>query len=140
MSDDADIAGGEDVIDALLRASAAMLALVPASQMAIGRLRDGTPLDTILIRTISGVDQHILDDGDGIRRRERIEVSIRAETHRRRKRLRRLVQQVCNDAAGTIAGLHNVVVMTAGSGPDLIGPGDTFDGGEDFAVEFEKPA
>jgi hypothetical protein len=128
---------GSDILGALMTADAELLAVVPAAQMKAGRLPDGTPLPALLARTVSSVDRQPLKRGPLVRRTDRVSVTVRAASHRDRKAVIGLVRKCCAGKTGDIGGGLNVSILTAGMGPDLNGPGDSFEKTQDFRVSWD---
>lgn len=135
----ADVVTGSDIIGALLRGYEPLTSFVPVSQIKAGRL--GTaPLPALVITMISSVDRQTLKRGRMVRRTDRISVTVRAESHRDRKFAIRLIRLACADRTGRIAGAERVSVLTAGKGPEVDGPADSFEQAQDFKVSFDEPA
>lgn len=68
---------------------------------------------------------------------ERISVAVRAASYDDQRAAIKLVVKACAGRTGSIAGADNVSVLTAGRGPDLRGPGNTFEQTQDFRVSFD---
>lgn len=130
---------GSDIIGELLLASQALLAVVPAENIAAARLPAGLPLPLILVELISTANRQPLKRGRFVRRTDRITVKVLAASHNDRNRIMHLVGLACSGRTGTIAGAERVSVLTAGSGPELVGPGDSYEQGRDFRVSFDEP-
>ena len=131
---------GADIIGALLRAHAPLVALVPIARIKGGKLPVSTPLPALLVRTVSSQDRSKLKRGATTRVTDRVSVTVRAESWDQQLMVIDLVEAACADRLGTIAGANNVSVLTAGRGPDLDGPGDSFEQAQDFRVSFDRPA
>lgn len=136
---DREVITGSDIIGALLQGSPELVALIPAGHMTAGRLPPGTPLPLLLVREISTTNRKPLKRGPFVRRTDRVSVSVRANSHRDRKLAMHLVGLACAGRTGTIAGAERVSVLTAGTGPELDGPGGSFDQSRDFQVSFDEP-
>jgi hypothetical protein len=128
---------GVDIIGTLLRADPAVLALVPLERIKAGALPDNVTLPALLIRSTSTVERQPLQRGELVRNTERVTVSVRAANYRDQRAAMQLVVKACAGITGTVAGMQNISILTAGRGPDTRGPGDTFDQGQDFRVSFE---
>ena len=136
---DAAVVTGSDIIGALLTASKPLTDFVPPGRIKAGRL--GTvPLPAMVVTMISSVDRQALKQGSTVRRTDRISVTVRAASHRERKLLIRLIRAACSGRTGTIAGADQVSVLTAGKGPEVDGPADSFEQAQDFKVSFNEPA
>jgi len=131
---------GVTIIAALLETDSDVVAAVPAEQIKAGRLPDSTPLDTLLIRNVSMVEQQMLRRGAVVHTVERIAVTVRAARYASVGAILRLVRAACADKTGTIADFENVAVLTAGTGPDVNGPAHSFERTQDFRVSFDAPA
>lgn len=130
---------GVSIIAALIEADAGLLATVPVAQIKAGRLPDETPLPAVLIRHVSMVEQQMLRRGDVVHTIERISVAVRAGKYQQPAEILKLVRGACAGKTGTIAGFANVAVLTAGTGPDVNGPANSFERTQDFRVSFDAP-
>lgn len=130
---------GADIIGELLLGYAPRKAMVPDANIKAGKLPTNAPLNSLLIRTISSVERQRLKRGKTVRTNDRVSVTVRAETYDAQIRILDLVVDACADRQGAFAGAGNVSVLTAGRGPDLSGPGDSFEQAQDFKVSFDKP-
>lgn len=130
---------GTKIIGDLLRANAAVLAEVPADRIKGGQLPDAITPPALLVREISGVEMVHLQRVGSVRMTERIEVTVRAGSYREQQTIIRLVRNACAGVTGTRSGFDGVYVENAGKGPDLIGPGNTFEQSQDFKVGFNEP-
>ncbi len=131
---------GVTIIAALIEADAPLLAAVPIAQIKAGRLPDNTPLPGLLIRHVSMVEQQHLRRGNVVHTIERISVAARADYYQQPAQILKLVRTACAGKTGTIAGFANVAVLTAGTGPDVNGPANSFERTQDFRVSFDAPA
>lgn len=137
MSDDTNTLDGCTIIGTLLRGDAGIINIVPATNIAEGAPPRGAQLPIILIESTSSVEPgQPLVRGAAVMTVDRVAVTIRAASHRDRKRIRALVVACCAGKTGSIAGASNVSVLTAGAGPDLRGPADSFDRTQDFRVFY----
>lgn len=131
---------GTEIIGTLLRGHAAIAAIMPAERIKIGTLPENTPLNALLIRSVSLVERQMLTDGPKIHTTERVSVTVRAVSYRDQEAIIRLVRSCCRGKRGAIAGVTNVSVLTAGTGPDVRGPGNSFEKTTDFRVSFDADA
>lgn len=131
---------GIEIIGELLRADAALIATVPVDRIKAGQLPENEPLPALLVRTISVVDSQPLKWGATVRSAARIAVTVRAASYREQIEIIRLVRAACAGKLGAIAGAERVSVRTAGTGPDVVGPGNTFEQTQDLTVSFIAPA
>ena len=104
------------------------------------RFPEGVGLPAYLIRTISGADRSRLTAGHFVRSTERVSVTVRAASAEDRRDEIARVRRACADKLGDIAGCFRVAVTTAGLGPSLLGPNDTFEQTLDFSVSFDAQA
>lgn len=130
---------GTAIIGALLLADTDLLAEVSAGNIKAGQLPDGVALPALLVRTVSGVERLKLRRVGYVRTVERIAVTVRAANYRSQEDIIDLIRAACAGKTGTIAGLENVSVQAAGTGPDIIGPGNSFEQTQDFSVGFDEP-
>ena len=111
----------------------------PPVTVKAGRLPDAVALPTFLIRFVSGIELHMLMRSDWERRVDRISVTVRANSYREQGVLIRQAKERCAGRVGSFAGFENVVIDTAGLGPDMSGPGDTYEQTQDFRVAYDAP-
>ena len=128
---------GGDIVVALLTANAAVTGMVPADRIKLGALPDGIALPALLVRTVSSVDRQPLVTGAKTRTTDRIAVTAVTASYRDQRALIAVVKPACRGKFGAIAGATGVSVLTAGTGPDLQGPGNRFEQVQDFRVSFE---
>lgn len=131
---------GVEIIGALLRADTDMTALVPIDRIKAGRLPDGVPLPALLVRTVSVVDRQPLKRVGWVRVTARVAVAVRAANYAEQERAIRLVRRCCAGRTGDIGGGVRVSILTAGTGPDVAGPANSFEQTQDFRVSFDAPA
>ncbi len=130
---------GADIIGELLLGYTPLHVLVPLSNMKAGKLPPNAPPNSLLIRTLSSNERQRLKRGTSVRTNDRVSVTVRAESYDAQIRIIELVTDACADRQGAFAGAGNVSVLTAGRGPDLSGPADSFEQAQDFKVSFDKP-
>jgi hypothetical protein len=128
---------GVDIIGALLLADADLLAMVPAGQIKAGMLPDGVPLPALLVRSTSSVERQSLRRTATTRTTDRVSVTVRAPSYRDQVAIIKRVKQCCAGQTGNIGGASSVSVLTAGTGPDVIGPASSFEQTQDFRVSFD---
>lgn len=131
---------GDDIIGARLLASAAITNLVPAAQIKAGRLPENAPLPSLLVRSVTTIERLQLKRGPRVFVRERVSVTVRAASHRERKAIGRLLATACVGFEAASGNETNISVITAGAGPEVDGPGNSFERGHDFRVSYETPA
>ena len=130
---------GAAIVAELLRADALVTAAVPVASIRLGRLPDDAMLPVLLVRTVSVVDRQPLKRLGFVRRTERVWVTVRAASYRDQVEVIRLVRKQIAGRTGNLAGADRVSVLTAGTGPDLNGPANSFEQTQDFAVSFDEP-
>jgi hypothetical protein len=130
---------GNDIIGALLQADADLTAVVLPKSIKAGRLPDDTPLPALLVRTVSVVERHLLKRSGWERTTARISVAVRTVNYLQQEQVIKLVRRCCAGRTGNIGGGTRVSILTAGLGPDVNGPGDTFEQTQDFRVSFDAP-
>lgn len=130
---------GADIIGQLLRADEVLVARVPAARIKAKRLPSGIDLPALLVRVVSVVDAQPLDIDGHVRRADRIAVTVRAASAIDQDEIIQHVRTICHGRTGAIAGAMNVSIRTAGTGPDVAGPGDSFEQTQDFRVSFDAP-
>lgn len=131
---------GVTILAALIEADADLLAAVPLANIKAGRLPDGTGLPAMLIRHVDMVERQALRRGALVRTTERVSCALRVSQYAHLGAILRLLRAACAGRTGTIAAFTNVSVLTAGTGPDVNGPGNTFERTQDFHVSFDAPA
>lgn len=130
---------GTGIIGALLRDHEALTSIVPVGNIKRGRLPDNISLPALVVTEISQVERHALVRGTTVRTVDRVAVAGRFASNEQRTKVMEIVKQCCAGRTGTIAGAANVSILTAGRGPDLNGPGDSFEKTADFRVSYDVP-
>ncbi|WP_294353323.1 hypothetical protein [uncultured Sphingomonas sp.] len=130
---------GVSIIGALLAAHKALRDLVPEDRIKAGRLPDGVKLPALLVRTVSSGEWQALERGDNVPTTDRVSVTVRAASYRDQKAVMKLIVAACAGRTGMIADFNRVAVLTAGAGPDVAGPADSFEQTQDFRVSFDAP-
>lgn len=128
---------GASIVGDLLRASQELCVVVPAAQIKGGRLPENITLPALLVRTVSVVDRQPLKRGETNRRTDRVAVTVRAASWRDQVAIIEMVRTICAGRTGDIAGVTRVSIRTAGTGPDVDGPGNSFEQTQDFRVSFD---
>lgn len=128
---------GSDIVGSLLRGHAPLTAIVPEASIKGGRLPDGTALPALLVRTISVIDRQPLRRSGWVRRTDRVAVAVRAASYKDQNAIVALVREACAGRIGDLGGGARVAILTAGLGPDVNGPGNSFEQTQDFRVSFD---
>jgi len=131
---------GVEIIGTLLREFASLTAIVEPVNIKAGVLPDNVALPAILVHSVSLVDRQPLKRGTFFRCTERVAVAVRAENYRDQKALIRIIRDCCAGRGGDIGGCFRVSILTAGTGPDVIGPASSFEQTQDFRVSFDAAA
>ncbi|WP_294302175.1 hypothetical protein [uncultured Sphingomonas sp.] len=127
---------GADIIGAVLRAHAPLIAIVPVERIKGGRLPDDVALPALLVRTISSGERPALKRQATVRITDRVAVAVRAASYREQKAIMKLVRSCCAGRTGAVGGGQGVAIADAGGGPDLNGPGNSFEQSQDYRVGF----
>lgn len=128
---------GVDIVGGLLRDYPDLLALVPEAGIKAGALPDAVALPALLVRCVSSVERQQLIRGVTTRTTDRVSVTVRAVNYREQGEVMRLVKASCAGLTGYIGDASNVSVLTAGLGPDVRGPGNSFEQTQDFRVSYD---
>lgn len=128
---------GVDIVGSLLRAHAELLELVPVERIKAGALPEGVQLPAILVRLVSSVERQPLKRGTRTRTVDRVAVTVRGASYREQRAVIALVKPCCAGKTGDIGGGQRVSILTAGTGPDVRGPGDSFEQTQDFKTSFD---
>lgn len=132
---------GVAIISALLRDSTAVTDIVAASNIKGGKIADDAALPSLLIRSVSLVDRQTLAREQMVRSTERVSVTVRAASYRDQRAIIKLVRTTCTTITlPALDDARNIAVLTAGAGPDLNGPGGSFERSQDFYVTYDAPA
>lgn len=131
---------GVDIVGALLRESSEMTAMIPEERIKAGVLPANIALSALLLRQISGVDRQPLKRGVFTRVTDRVAVTVRASNYRDQRAAMKLVRKICAGRIGNIGGGTRVAILTAGLGPDVAGPADSFEQTQDFKVSYDATA
>lgn len=131
---------GNRIIGALMRADAPLRAVVPTDRIKAGALPESCPLPALLLRSTSLIERQTLTVGAKVHVTERISVTLRAASYREQEAIMPLIRRCCRSVTGTVDGIENVTVTTAGTGPDARGPGNSFEKTTDFRVSYDADA
>lgn len=128
---------GVDIVGTLLRAHPDLTAIVPIERIKAGALPDDVALPALLVRCVSSVERQPLKRGAVTRNVDRIAVTVRAASYREQRAVIAIVKPCCAGKTGDIGGGVRVSILTAGTGPDVRGPGDSFEQTQDFRVSHD---
>jgi hypothetical protein len=133
---------GAEIIGELLRTDEPLTAVVREEAIKGGKLSDDEAVPVLLVRSISIVDRQTLALEEKVHVTERVSVTVRAGSYRQRATIMPLVRSA--GRAGLVIpamdNATNISVLTAGAGPELMGPGDTYERNQDFTVSYDTPA
>ena len=128
---------GVEIIGGLLRADTSPPPSVAADRIKAGVLPDNVLLTAILVKSVSLVDRQPLKRMGWYRATERVSVTVRAGSYRDQVAAIKWVRAVCAGRTGTIGGAQNVAILTAGTGPEVTGPANSFERTQDFRVGYD---
>jgi hypothetical protein len=128
---------GVDIVGTLVREDPDIVAIVPIDRIKAGALPDDVVLPALLVRCVSSVDRQPLKRGVTTRSVDRISVTVRAASYRDQRALIGLLKPRVANGAGAVAGAQRVSILTAGTGPDVRGPGNSFEQTQDFRVSYD---
>ena len=131
---------GVHMIGALLSSNSALLAEVPVDRVKAAALPDAIMLPALLVRLVSSVERQPLRRGESVRTTDRISVTVRANSYRQQAKIIQLVKDCCAGLTGNIGGGSSVSILTAGTGPDVLGPAGSFEQTQDFRVSYDAGA
>lgn len=131
---------GVDIVGALLIGDDDLAEIVPNDRIKAAKLPDNVELPALLVRLVSSVERQPLKRGNVVRTTDRVSVTVRAANYRDQVALIRRARSICAGRTGTIAGAARVSILTAGTGPDVPGPADSFEQTQDFRVSFDAAA
>lgn len=131
---------GADIIGALVLEDARIAELVARASIKNGALPEKVVLPALLLRVTSSVEEQRLKRGQMVRTIDRVSVTVRAANYADQVAIIRMLRSCCAGRTGDVAGGKSVSILTAGAGPDLRGPGNSFEQTQDFRVSFDAPA
>ena len=131
---------GVDIVGALLIADQDLIKAIPVERIKAGALSENVALPALLVRTVSSVERLALKRGDTVRTADRVSVTVRAATYAEQTAVIRMVRSICAGRTGAVGEASSVSIVSAGTGPDARGPGNSFEQTQDFRVSFDAPA
>ncbi len=131
---------GVDIIGALLLEDLAIVDLIPAEQIKAGALPEKVSLPALLLRLVSSVERQPLKRGQTIRTVDRVSVTVRAASYADQVAAIGAIRRACAGRTGEVGEAKSVSILTAGTGPDARGPGNSFEQTQDFRVSFDAAA
>ena len=132
---------GAEILGAQLRADVPLTTVVRAGAIKGGKLSDDEALPVLLVRSISIVDRQTLALEEKVRVTERVSVTVRASSYRERATIMKLLRSA-GRAGLVISAMDtatNISILTAGAGPELNGPNDSYERNQDFTVSYDEP-
>lgn len=131
---------GVFIIGTLLRGYAPLTAILPAAQIKGDRL-DLAEMRALLVRSMSLVERQSLTREEYTRTTERISVTARSDDPVDRDLLLRRARAACAGInLGALGEARSIAILTAGTGPDVDGPGGSYEKDQDFSVSYDAPA
>lgn len=131
---------GAMVVATVLAGIASQFETVPVDSIKAGRLPDGVALNALLVRNVSEVERQPLKRAGWVRQTWRVAVTVRAKNYREQGAIIALLNSLCPGVKGDVLpGARRVSILAAGIGPDVAGPGDTYEQTHDFRVSFDAP-
>lgn len=131
---------GVDIVGGILRADTATLERVAATSIKAGSLPDGVVLTAVLLRSVGSADRQTLKRRGFVRVTERVSAAVRASSYREQVATMKAIRRACASVTGDFAGAQRVSILTAGTGPDMRGPADSYEQTQDFRVSYDEPA
>ena len=128
-----------EIVGALLRDRPEVTALVPVSRIKAGLLGDNVQLPALLLRTVSLIERQELNRIGSVHVTERVSVTVRAATYADQTAIISRVRKSIAGWPGSMPDAANISVLSAGTGPDVLGPGNSFEQAQDFRISFEEP-
>jgi hypothetical protein len=131
---------GVDIIGGMLRSYEPMAAIVVETSIKAGALPDNIVLPAVLVRSVGGADRQTLKRGNFVRVTERVSAAVRASSYREQVAVMKVMRAACAGITGDFGPAKRVSILTAGTGPDMRGPADSFEQTQDFRVSYDEPA
>ena len=130
---------GVDIMGSLLRGHAPLTAIVAANSIRAGALPDGVILPAVLVRSVGSADRQMLKRKGFVRVTERVSVAVRASSYREQVAAVKAIRRSSAGVIGDYPPVMRVSILTAGTGPDMRGPADSFEQTQDFRVSYDEP-
>jgi hypothetical protein len=131
---------GVEIVGAVLRDHSPLVERIPVERIKAGALPDNIVLPALLLRTVSSIDRQWLKRGTVCRVTDRVSVAVRAASYAEQIAIIQIVKRLCGGLSGDIGGGLRVSILTAGTGPDVGGPANSFEQTQDLRVSFDEPA
>lgn len=128
---------GVDTVGELLRADEAILAMIPLDRIKAGALPDNFARPALLIRCVSSVERQPLKRGATTPTKDRVAVTAIADSYRDQRAIIALAKACCAGKIVNLDGGHRASVLTDSTGPDVRGPGGTYEQTIDFRVSYD---
>lgn len=130
---------GVDIMGALLRGHPPLTAIVAGTSIKAGALPDGVILPAVLVRSVGSADRQMLKRNGFVRVTERVSVAVRAPSYREQVAAVKAIRRSSAGVIGDYPPVMRVSILTAGTGPDMRGPADSFEQTQDFRVSYDEP-
>jgi len=131
---------GVEIVGVILRDHPALIERIPVERIKAGSLPDNIVLPALLLRTVSSIDRQWLKRSDVWRVTDRVSVAVRASSYADQIAIIQIVKRLCGGLTGDIGGALRVSILTAGTGPDVGGPANSYEQTQDFRVSFDAAA
>jgi len=128
---------GAEIAGELLRASAPLRLKVAETSIKGGVLPADVALPALLVRTVSGNERQPLRKGEKVRCWARVSVTVRAASWSDQIDVLKLAREALRGWTGDLGTSTDISITVAGTGPDLNGPGNTFEQAQDFRVSYD---
>lgn len=131
---------GVAIVKALLHASAALTAVVPAARIQAGTLPESTAVPALSIMEVSTVERpHVDGLAPSTIVDARIRVTVLAANYPQQKQTLALARKACNYQRGSLAGFAVVSVRRLANGPDFVSEEGLCVQSVDFSVIYYEP-
>lgn len=131
---------GVDIVGGILRADTDTIAIIAPTSIKAGALPDNVVLTAALVRSVGSADRQTLKRRGFVRVTERVSVAVRASSYRDQVAAVKAIRRACASVTGNFGVAERVSILTAGTGPDMRGPADSFEQTQDFRVSYDEPA
>ncbi|WP_416463964.1 hypothetical protein [Sphingomonas sp. VDB2] len=129
---------GVEIVGTLLRDYAPLIAIIPAASIKEDMLPENQ--FGIVLKSVSLTDRQTLSREPLVRSVERVSATVRAGSVIDRDARLVLVRRCLTLWTGSSLGdAQRISVLSAGAGPSLLGPGNSFERTHDFRVFYDAP-
>ncbi|WP_416463192.1 hypothetical protein [Sphingomonas sp. VDB2] len=129
---------GVEIVGTLLREYEPLVALVPVASIKEDMLPENQL--GIVLKSVSLTDRQTLAREPLVRSVERVSATVRAVSVADRDARLVMVRRCLTLWTGNILGdAQRISILSAGAGPSLLGPGNSFERTHDFRVSYDAP-